>query len=83
MVFIVKFHQFIATNPSPSTLVPTCPVMYPWTAARQAPLSMQFSRQKYWSGLPFPSPFFYVLSVTFAPSLYILFYCLLTYSGII
>ena len=25
-----------------------------WTAARQAPLSMGFSRQKYWSGLPFP-----------------------------
>ena len=24
--------------------------------ARQAPLSMEFSRQKYWSGLPFPSP---------------------------
>ena len=28
----------------------------PWTAACQAPLSMGFSRQKYWSGLPFPSP---------------------------
>ena len=28
----------------------------PWTAARQAPLSMGFSRQQYWSGLPFPSP---------------------------
>ena len=28
----------------------------PWTVARQAPLSMGFSRQKYWSGLPFPSP---------------------------
>ena len=28
----------------------------PWTVARQAPLSMEFSRQKYWSGLPFPSP---------------------------
>ena len=27
-----------------------------WTAAYQAPLSMRFSRQKYWSGLPFPSP---------------------------
>ena len=26
-----------------------------WTVARQAPLSMQFSRQEYWSGLPFPS----------------------------
>ena len=27
-----------------------------WTAAHQAPLSMRFSRQGYWSGLPFPSP---------------------------
>ena len=27
-----------------------------WTVAYQAPLSMGFSRQKYWSGLPFPSP---------------------------
>ena len=30
----------------------------PWTAAHQAPLSMGFSRQKYWSGLPLPSPIF-------------------------
>ena len=28
----------------------------PWTVARQAPLSMEFSRQEHWSGLPFPSP---------------------------
>ena len=28
----------------------------PWTVAYQAPPSMEFSRQKYWSGLPFPSP---------------------------
>ena len=28
----------------------------PWTVAHQAPPSMEFSRQKYWSGLPFPSP---------------------------
>ena len=27
-----------------------------WTVAHQAPLSMGFSRQGYWSGLPFPSP---------------------------
>ena len=30
--------------------------MTPWTATRQAPLSMGFSRQEYWSGLLFPSP---------------------------
>ena len=29
--------------------------MTPWTGAHKAPLSMGFSRQKYWSGLPFPS----------------------------
>ena len=28
----------------------------PWTVACQAPLSMRFSRQEYWSRLPFPSP---------------------------
>ena len=28
----------------------------PWTVAHQAPLSMGFSRQDYWSGLPFPPP---------------------------
>ena len=28
----------------------------PWTIACQAPLSMGFSRQEYWSGLPIPSP---------------------------
>ena len=29
----------------------------PWTAAHQAPPSMGFSRQEYWSGVPLPSPF--------------------------
>ena len=28
----------------------------PWTTAHQAPLSMGFPREEYWSGLPFPSP---------------------------
>ena len=28
----------------------------PWTAAYRAPLSMGFSRQEYWSGVPLPSP---------------------------
>ena len=28
----------------------------PWTVAHQAPLSKGFSRQEYWGGLPFPSP---------------------------
>ena len=30
--------------------------MTPWTVARQAPLSMEFSKQEYWSGLPCPPP---------------------------
>ena len=30
--------------------------MTPWTVAHQAPPSMEFSKQEYWSGLPFPSP---------------------------
>ena len=29
----------------------------PWTTAHQAPLSTEFSRQEYWSGLSFPSPY--------------------------
>ena len=28
----------------------------PWSVAHQTPLSMEFSKQEYWSGLPFPSP---------------------------
>ena len=33
-----------------------CLLVTPWTVAHQAPPSMEFSRQEYWSGLPFPSP---------------------------
>ena len=34
----------------------SCPTLATsWTVAHQAPLSMRFSRQEYWSGLPFPS----------------------------
>ena len=36
----------------------SCPTLaIPRTLACQASLSMEFSRQEYWSGLPFPSPF--------------------------
>ena len=35
----------------------SCPTLVTlWTVACQAPLSLGFSRQEYWSGLPFPSP---------------------------
>ena len=31
-------------------------IVSPWTVACQAPLSVEFSRQEYWSALPFPIP---------------------------
>ena len=31
-------------------------LLSPWSVAHEAPLSMEFSRQEYWLGLPFPSP---------------------------
>jgi len=42
---------------SESEVAQLCPTpVTPWTAAYQVPLSMGFSRQKYWSGVPLPSP---------------------------
>ena len=38
----------------------------PWTVAYQAPLSMGFSRQGYWSGLPFPSPYIFLIFIYLA-----------------
>ena len=40
----------------------------PWTGAYQAPPSMGFSRQEYWSGLPFPPPCFSLLPMPSKPS---------------
>ena len=40
-----------------SEVTQSCPALRPpWTVDRQAPLSMEFSKQEYWSGLPSPSP---------------------------
>ena len=40
-----------------SEFTQSCPTLCdPWTVAHQGPPSMGFSRQEYWSGLPFPSP---------------------------
>ena len=40
-----------------SEVTQPCPTLSdPWTAAYQAPPSMGFSRQEYWSGVPLPSP---------------------------
>ena len=42
---------------SESEVAQSClPLMTPWTAAYQASLSMGFSRQEYWSGVPLPFP---------------------------
>ena len=37
-------------------LIPVLLFASPWTVAHQAPLSVEFSRQEYWSGLPFSTP---------------------------
>ena len=37
-----------------------------WTVANQAPLSMRFSRQEYWNGVPLPSPLCFITSSIFA-----------------
>ena len=38
-------------------VVQSCPTLFrPWTVGWQVPRSMGFSRQQYWSGLPFPIP---------------------------
>ena len=43
---------------SESEVAQSCPTLAtPWTAAYQSPPSMGFSRQKYWSGVPLPSPY--------------------------
>ena len=49
--FILYFIQAKVKSLSCAQLLAT-----PWIAAYQAPLSMGFSRQEYWSGLPLPSP---------------------------
>ena len=36
--------------------IQSCLFVNPWTIARQAPLTIEFSMQEYWSRLPFPSP---------------------------
>ena len=45
----------------------------PWTGAHQAPPSMGFSRQEYWSGVPLPSPWVIPRSYLFDPCIYVCF----------
>ena len=59
MYFILFYFFFSSTSLLLPTLHPHAHMLShvtQWTAASQAPLSMDFSRQEYWSGLPFPSP---------------------------
>ena len=44
--------KLLACEPAQSLQL--CLIETPWTVDHQAPLSMGFSRQEYWSGLPFP-----------------------------
>ena len=48
--------QILLPYESESEVAQSFPTLTPWTVAYQAPPSMGFSRQEYWSGLPFPSP---------------------------
>ena len=52
LVLPVSFYQPISLHPRAHTISH----VIPWTSVHQTPLSMDFSRQEYWSGLPFPSP---------------------------
>ena len=65
MVFIIgdkriedrRNDQELSESESESEVAHSCLThCNPWTVAHQAPPSVGFSRQEYWSGLPFPSP---------------------------
>ena len=57
MVLQIIVHQLCKTLGGGGLVTKLCPTFAtPWTVAHQAPLSMGFSRQEYWSRLPFPSP---------------------------
>ena len=58
-IMIISSCMFVAANGIGMKVLVTqsCPTLCdPWTVACQAPQSMEFSRQEYWSELPFPSP---------------------------
>ena len=53
MVLVLSFDRYAFGG----LVTKSCPTLAtPWTVACQSPLSMGFSRQEYWNGLPFPSP---------------------------
>ena len=51
----------------------------PWTAAHQAPPSMGFSRQEYWSGVPLPSPFLLLLGL----NVYVIYFLVIIWKAFI
>ena len=53
LLYIIKFNY---VKWKCSSLSHVWLLVIPWTVAHQVPLSMEFSRQEHWSGLPFPSP---------------------------
>ena len=54
---IIATQVYLRNKKSESEVAQSCPTLCdPWTVAHQAPPSMGFSRQEYWSALPFPSP---------------------------
>jgi len=56
-IFNSNWFQVSRTDGGGRLATKSCPTLVtPWAVARQVPLSMGFSRQEYWSGLPFPSP---------------------------
>ena len=64
LLFFIQFLSWFLANQQLSVCVCVCVCVLrhvrfsatPWPIAYQSPLSMEFSRQEYWSGLPFPSP---------------------------
>ena len=53
----VLFNTVPLTCGGAGLVTKSCPTLAaPWTVAHQVPLSLGFSRQEYWSGLPFLSP---------------------------
>ena len=67
-ISIILYMSCVIHSSSSSSLVAkSCPTLATaWTTALQVPLSVGFSRQEYWSGLPFPSPCFIHINIQMA-----------------
>ena len=66
-ILLIDFENVCLSGGGGGLVTKLCPTLVtPWTVARQAPLSVEISRQEYWSGLPFPSPSALVVSDIFS-----------------